>query len=101
MIFLAHALLGPFDRGIMIASEGFHPVLVVGSALAQEFFAHHRNAEHLTEEVYQLLGSRQGGEVAVNDNAVEAVIDERDEVAEQLGKQIHGQHHDALGSGGK
>src|SRR4051794_11998918 len=34
MIFLAHALLGPFDRGIMIASEGFHPVLVVGSALA-------------------------------------------------------------------
>src|ERR1700693_5090118 len=44
MVFLAHALLGPNDRGMMIAGEGFHPVLVVGGALAQDFLAHHRNA---------------------------------------------------------
>jgi hypothetical protein len=49
-----------------------HPVLVVGGALAQDFLAHHRNAEHVTEEVHHLLGPRQGAEVTVIDNAVEA-----------------------------
>ena len=86
MVFLAHALLGPNDRSMMIAGEGFHPALVVGGALAQDFLAHHRNAEHLPEEVHHLLGPRQGAEVTVNDNAVEAVVDERQEVAEQLGE---------------
>jgi len=86
MVFLAHALLGPNDRGIMIAGEGFHPAVVVGGALAQDFLAHHRNAEHLPEEVHHLLRPRQGAEVTVNDNAVEAVVDERQQVAEQLGE---------------
>jgi hypothetical protein len=35
---------------------------------------------------HYLLGPRQGAEVTVNDNAVEAVVDERQEVAEQLGE---------------
>ena len=41
MVFLAHALLGPFDRDVMVAGVGFHPVLVVGGALAQDFLADH------------------------------------------------------------
>jgi hypothetical protein len=90
MVFLAHALLGPRDRGMMITGEGFHPVLVVGSALAQDSLAHHRNAEHLTEEAHHLLGPRQGA--AVNDNAIEAAVNKRQEVAEQLGEYFHGKH---------
>jgi hypothetical protein len=74
MVFLAHALLGPSDRGMMITREGLHPVLVVGGALAQNFLAHHWNAEHVMEEVHHLLGPRQGAEIIVNDNAVEAVV---------------------------
>src|SRR5258708_9946442 len=31
MVFLAHALLGPFDRNAMIAGEGVHPVLVAAA----------------------------------------------------------------------
>src|ERR1700674_1237848 len=92
VVLLAHALLGPRDRGMMITGEGFHPALVVGGALAQDFLAHHRNAEHLTEEVHHLLGPRQGAEVTVNDNAVEAVVNKRQEVAEQLGEYFHGKH---------
>jgi hypothetical protein len=34
-------------------------------------------------------------EVAVNDNAVEAVVDERKQVSEQLGEQFHGHPHEA------
>jgi hypothetical protein len=30
----------------------------------------------------------------VNDDAVETVIDERQQIAEQPGEQFHGQHHD-------
>ena len=74
----------------MIAGEGFHPGLVVGGPLAQDLLADHRNADHLTEEVHHLLGPRQTAEVAVNDNAVEAVVDEGQQVAEQLGEQFHG-----------
>ena len=86
MIFLAHALFAPFDRDPMIAREGLHPVLVVGRALAQDFLADDRNADDQVEEVYHPLGARQPAEVAVYDDAVEAVVDEGQQTAEQLGK---------------
>jgi hypothetical protein len=90
MVLLAHPLLGSFDRQPMIAGEGFHPGLVVGGPLAQDLLADHRNADHLTEEVHNLLRARETAEVAVNDNAVEAVVDKGEQVAEQLGEQFHG-----------
>ena len=89
-MFLAHALLGPLDRDAMIACVGLHPVLVVGGALAQDFLADHRNADDLAEEVHHPLGPRQSAQVAVYDDAVEAVVDEDQQVAEQLGEQVHG-----------
>ena len=90
MVFLAHAFLGPFDRQPMIAGEGFHPVLVVGGALAQDLLADDRYADHLTEKMHDLLGPREPAEVTVNDNAIEAVVDEGHQIAEQLGEQFHG-----------
>jgi hypothetical protein len=36
--------------------------------------------------MHHLLGPRQAAEVTVNDNAVEAVVDESQHVAEQLGE---------------
>jgi hypothetical protein len=74
MVFLVHPLLGPFDRQSMIAGEGFHPGLVVGGPLAQDLLADHWNTDHLTEEVHNLLRARETAEVAVNDNAVEAMV---------------------------
>src|ERR1700738_1321091 len=90
MVFLAHAFLGPFDRQPMIAGEGFHPVLVVGGAVAQDLPADDRYADHVTGKVPDLPGPREPAEVAVNDNAVEAVVDEGQQIAEQLGEQFHG-----------
>src|SRR6266404_9480136 len=90
MVLLAHPLLGPFDRQPVIAGEGFHPGLVVGGALAQDLLADRRNADYVAEEVHHLLGPRQAAEVTVNDNTVEAVVDERQQVTEQLGEQFHG-----------
>ena len=42
------------------------------------------NADDVAEEVHHLLGPRQAAQVTVNDNAVEAVVEERQHVAEQL-----------------
>ena len=75
VLFLAHTLFGPLDRQPMIAGESFHPGLVVGGALAEDVFADRGNADDVAEEVHHLLGPRQGAEVTVNDNAVEAVVD--------------------------
>jgi hypothetical protein len=68
--------------------------LIVGGALAEDLLADHGNADDprsspgqaVAEEVHHLLGSRQAAQVTVNDNAVEAVIDEGQRVAEQLGE---------------
>ena len=90
MVLLAHALFGPFDRDAMIACEGFHPVLIVGGTLAQDLPADHGNADDLMEEVHHPLGPGEPTEVAVYDDAVEAVVDESQQAAEQLGEQVHG-----------
>src|SRR6202007_1595667 len=76
----------------MIAGEDFHPGLVVGGALAEDLSADGRNTDHVAvaEEVHHLLGPRQAAQVTVNDNAVEAVVDESQHLAEQLGEQFHG-----------
>ena len=49
VIFFAHPFFRPLDGDLVIAGVGFHPVPVVVGALAENFFAHHRNAEDLPE----------------------------------------------------
>jgi hypothetical protein len=58
MIFLAHPLLGPLERQPMVAGEGFHP-RVVGGAPAEHLFVDRGDADHVAEEVHDLLGPRQ------------------------------------------
>jgi hypothetical protein len=45
----------------------------------------HRKADDLAEEVHHTLGPRQPAQVAVYDDAVEAVVDDGQHAAEQLG----------------
>ena len=73
----------------MVAGEGLDPGLVVGGPLAQDLLAHHRDTEDLAEEVDDLLWPRQSVQVAVNDNAIEAMINEDEKIAKQRGEQLH------------
>jgi hypothetical protein len=66
----------------------------VGGPLAQDLFGDHRGADHLAEKVDDVLRPRETGQVAVNDDAVEAVINKHQPVAEQPGKEFYGQPHD-------
>ena len=86
MVLFADALLGPLDGDLVIAGEGFHPVPVVGGTSAQHLFAHYRNAQHLTDEVDHLFRPGQAAEVAVDDDAVEAVVYKPEQIVEQPGE---------------
>jgi hypothetical protein len=69
---------------VVVAGVGLDPVPVIPGPLAEHFFVfvHHREAQNLTDEIHHLLGSRQTAQVAVNDDAVEAVIDEGQQISE-------------------
>jgi hypothetical protein len=58
--------------------------------LAQDLFAHDGNTDDAAEEMHNLFGSRQAAQVTMNDNAIEAVIDENEKIAEQLEEEFHG-----------
>jgi hypothetical protein len=58
----------------VVPGIGFHPVLIIVGARAENFFAHHRNPEDLANEMNYLLGPGQPAEVAVEDDAVETVL---------------------------
>ena len=94
MVFLASPLLGPFDRQAVIAGIGIDPALVIGGAAAQHLFVYRRDADHLAEEVHHLFGPPQAAEITVNDNAIEAVIDKDQQMAEQLDESVHGKPRD-------
>ena len=74
VILFAESFFGPLDGDLVIAGEGFHPVAVIVGASAEHLLAHHRNTEDLTDEMDHLFGPGQAAEVAVDDDAVEAVV---------------------------
>jgi hypothetical protein len=74
----------------MVARVGFDPGLIITGALAQNFFVHHREAKDLAEEVNHLFGPGQPVQVAVDDDAVEAVVYQSEQIAEEQGEQFHG-----------
>ena len=92
VVLLAHALLGPHDGDPVVARERLHPVAVVVRPPAQDFLVDRRNADDPAEEVHHLLGARQPAKIAVDDNAVEAMVDEGQQVAEERGEDGHDTH---------
>jgi hypothetical protein len=66
----------------MVASVGLDPILVIAGALAEHFLAHHWQAQNLADEINYLLGPGQATQVAVNHDAVEAVVDKGQQISE-------------------
>ena len=89
VVLFAGSFFGPLHRDLVVAGIRLDPVPVVVGALAEDLFAHHRDAQDLPEEVDHLLGPGQTAQVPVNDDAVEAVIDQGQEIREQLDEPFH------------
>jgi len=74
----------------VVPGIGFHPVLVIIGALAENFLAHHRNAEDLADKVNHLLRSGEPVQIAVDDDPVETVIYKNEKTAEKPGEKFPG-----------
>jgi len=90
VILFAHSLFGPFDGELVVPGIGFHPVLVIIGALAENFLAHHRNTKDLADKVNHLLRPGKPVQIAVDDDPVETVIYKHEKTAEQPCEQLHG-----------
>jgi hypothetical protein len=89
VILFADSLFGPLDGNVVVAGVSFNPVLVVVGALAEHFFVNHWHAEYLVEEVGDLLGPRQTAQVAMDDDAVEAMVYKNQQAGIQLCEKFH------------
>ncbi len=74
----------PLDGDLVIASERLHPLPIIAGSLAEDGFVNYRNAHHVAEKVDHLLGAGQATQVAVDDDAVEAVVYKNEQAVEQL-----------------
>ena len=92
VLFFLHALLGPLDGDVVVPCVGLHPTLVVIGALPEHLGGDGAVAQDLPEEVHHLFGSHQPGQVAIDDDAVEAMVDELQELAEHLVESVHRYH---------
>ena len=82
--FLAYPLLGPLHGNVALPGVSVDPLVVVVGSLSQHFLGDDADAQHFTEEIDGILRACQGGQIAVDDHAVEAVVYEQ----QQTGKQI-------------
>ncbi len=89
VVLFAGPFLGPLDRDLVVAGVRLDPVPVVVGALAEDLFAHHRDAKDLPKKIDHLLGPGQTAQVPMNDDAVEAVINQGQQIREQLDEPFH------------
>ena len=84
IILFADTFLRPLDGDPVIASEGLDPLSVIAGALTEDGFVDDGDAHHVAEKVDHLFGAGQAAQVAVDDDAVEAVVYKNEQAVEQL-----------------
>jgi hypothetical protein len=72
-----------------LAKASFHPLIVLGGPLPQDFLGDGSNAVHVTEEVHDVFRPRQQRQMTQDDDPVETVVYQREQVAKQLAKRFH------------
>jgi hypothetical protein len=88
-IFLTHALLRLQYRDFVVASVAFHPSPVLQGPPGQDLRGDRILTVHVAEKIDDMLGPRQQGQVALNNDAVETVIYKNQEALKELRKGFH------------
>jgi len=69
--------------------EGFHPVVVIVGPLTQDLFADDVDLMNVTEEVDDVFGAGEQGEMTEDDDTVETVVYQGQQAAQQLCEGFH------------
>src|ERR1700674_2717379 len=89
IVLFPDALLGPFDRDVLVARERIDPAVVLVGPLAQRLFRDRIRPMDIAKEMHDVLRSRQERHVPEDDHAVEAVVYKYHQAAKQLGEGFH------------
>jgi len=74
VVFLSYTLLSPLQGNVALPGVSVDTVVVVLGALAQHFLGDGADTQHFAEEIDGVLRACQGGQIAVDGHAVEAVV---------------------------
>jgi len=89
VIFLADPFFGPLHRDLAFLGEGFHPAVVIVGALTQDFFADGVDLVDVAEEVDDVFGAGEQGQMTEDDDTVETVVYQGQQAAKQLCEGLH------------
>src|SRR5262245_6407137 len=73
-VLLAHVLLGPDARQFMVEGKMLHPTLIILTALAQQLLGELGMTANVPEEIDDLALAHQAKQMAIDDDAIKAVI---------------------------
>jgi hypothetical protein len=88
-IFFFHALLCLQDGDFVVAGVPFHPSPVFQGAFGQDLRGNGIEAVHVAEEMDDVFGTGQQGQVPLNDDAVETVVYKNQEAGKKLREGFH------------
>jgi hypothetical protein len=87
-VFVLDALLGPPDGNAVVTSESFNPMLIVLGPLGQSLLGDGIDAVHVAEEMNDMLGASQQGQIALDDDTVETMVYQSQQAAKQLAEGV-------------
>ena len=73
----------------MVAGECLHPIPILAGSFAQRRLVHHGDPEDIAEKVDYLFWTRKPAQVAMDDDAVEAVVYKDQQAGIQLCEEFH------------
>jgi hypothetical protein len=86
----AHATWRGQDGDPALIGDPSHPGLIRIGPLLEDSRLNSVDADDVLEEVDQVLWTLQSFDVAAQDDAIPAGVDELDSLAQQLGQSVHG-----------
>jgi hypothetical protein len=73
----------------MVASEGFHPMLVVLRSLPQRLLGNGVDAVHVAKEINDVRRTSEQREITLDDDAIKAVVYKDQQAGQQLAEGFH------------
>jgi hypothetical protein len=73
----------------VVAGIGFHPVLIIVGALAENFLAHDRKTKDRPNEMNDLFGPGKPAQITVDHHPVKTVIYKDQQAAKQPCERLH------------